>query len=331
MHYAGIDLHRRTIVIAIEGEKGPLGKAKRFLCSEESELVDFFNRHRPFRAVIEASCSYRWLYDLLSPLGDVVLAHPKRLRAIVSGRAKTDKLDAALLAALLRAGLIPTAYVPPERYAMLRELTRSRARLSRDATQVKNELHSLLARANVHLPWKTPFCKGWVRDVSGLDLGGATNAIRDERLRRVAYYRQELAVLDRMMAEVAHQFPETASLLDIRGIGLFTALLIVAEIGDPWRFAEGRQVGTWAGLTPRVSQSGDHCYHGHISRQGSGWLRWALVQVAMKVLPGDPALRNFYTRIRKRSSAKIARVAVARKLASICWVRLTRFHQAQAA
>ena len=133
------------------------------------------------------------------------------------------------------------------------------------------------------------------------------------------------------MAELAHQFPETSALLDIRGVGLFTALLIVAEIGPPQRFAEGRQVGAWARLTLRVSQSGDHCYHGHISRQGSTWLRWALVQVAMKVLPGDPALKNFYTRVRKRSSAKIARVTVARKLASICWVRRMRFQQAQAA
>jgi transposase len=90
-------------------------------------------------------------------------------------------------------------------------------------------------------------------------------------------------------------------------------------------------VGAYAGLTPRVSQSGDHAYYGHITHQGSPWLRWILVQAAIHVVKKDPALRNFYQRIRKRSSAKIARVAVARKLAAICWVRLMAWHRLQAA
>ena len=89
--------------------------------------------------------------------------------------------------------------------------------------------------------------------------------------------------------------------------------------------------GAYAGLTARVRQSGAHAYYGHITRQGSPWLRWILVEAAMKVIRRDPALKAFYTRIRKRSSAKVARVAVARKLATICWVRLRRWHAAQAA
>ena len=331
MHYAGIDLHRHDLVVAIETEKGPLGKPKRFDCYDEDGIVRFFEGLIPFRAVIEASSSYRWLYDLLSPLGEVVLAHPRRLKAIVDGRAKTDKLDAALLAQLLRVGLIPTAYVPPDRYAHLRDLTRARARLVRHQVRAKNELHALLARRNVHLPFKTAFGKRWMARVSRLDLGPVGNALRDELFRRIAHYQAELNRLDAALLEASRSFPEAEVLQEVRGIGLYTALLIVAEIGEPWRFSKGRQVGAYAGLTARVNQSGGHCYHGHITRQGSPWLRWALVQVAMKVMPGDPKLKNLYTRVRKRSSAKIARVAVARKLAGICWLRLMRWHAAQAA
>ena len=326
MHYAGIDLHRQTIVVAIEDQSGPLGKPSRFLCRDTTGIEAFFAGHRPFRAVVEASCSYRWLYDLLSPLGEVVLAHPRRLRAIVDGRAKTDKLDAALLAKLLRADLIPTAYVPPAPYAQLRDLTRARARIVRHQVRAKNELHALLARHNRHAPYKTPFGKRWTRWVGQVDLGPAGAVLRDELLRRIDHYQREIHRLDQALEEVAPLFPQIAALLDIRGIGRYTALLLVAEIGEPWRFADGRQVGAYAGLTARVNQSGGHCYYGHISRQGSCWLRWALVQVAMKVQPGDAKLKAMYTRIRKRSSAHIARVAVARKLASICWLRLMRRH-----
>ena len=93
------------------------------------------------------------------------------------------------------------------------------------------------------------------------------------------------------------------------------------------RFRSARQVGSYAGLTSRVRQSGDHCYRGAITREGSPWLRWILVEAAMKATRKDPPLKNFYQRVRKRSGVKIARVAVARKLAEICWKRLVRWQQ----
>ena len=112
------------------------------------------------------------------------------------------------------------------------------------------------------------------------------------------------------------------ALLDIYGVGLYTALLVVGELGEVDRFRTARQVGSYAGLTTRVRQSGDHCYRGAITREGSPWLRWILVEAAIRVIREDPPLKNFYQRIRKRSGAKKARVAVARKLAEICWKRL---------
>jgi len=140
---------------------------------------------RPFRAVIEASSSYRWLHQLLLPLGEVMLAHPWRLRAITDGRAKTDKLDAALLAKLLGAGLIPEAHIPSRPYAQLRDLTRAMARISWHKTQAKNELHALLIRENIRVPYKVPFRKRWTQFVSRIDLGSAGNIARDEILRRI--------------------------------------------------------------------------------------------------------------------------------------------------
>ena len=80
---------------------------------------------------------------------------------------------------------------------------------------------------------------------------------------------------------------------------------MIAEIGEPWRFRNGRLVGTYARLTPRVSQSGEHCYHGHITNQGSLWLRRILVRVAMHVVRQDPALKNFYQGIRNDRAARL--------------------------
>ena len=330
MYYIGIDLHKQDLVMAVEDERGPVGRPRRLSCRDVEAICAAVERWKPFRAVVEASASYRWLHDLLTPLGEVTLAHPLRLRAIATARAKTDKLDAALLARLLRANLIPASYVPPARYQTLRDLTRSRARLSHNATLAKNQVHALLARANVHSPFKTPFGVRGRRWLAGLDLGLGGNLARDELLRRLEHYGREIATLDTCLEQVAAEFPEAAALDVLHGIGQYTALLIVAEIGEVGRFKNARQVGAYAGLTARVHQSGRTEHRGGISKQGSRWLRWILVQAAMKLMRQDERLSNFYTRVRKRAGRNVARVAAARQLAGICWVRLRAWQRAHA-
>ena len=331
MKYIGIDLHKRELVVAVEDEAGGLDKPRRFLCQDEAAVLSFFEKQRPFKAVIEASSSYRWLYERLHPLGQIVLAHPLRLRAIVAARAKTDKLDAAMLAKLLRLEMIPEAYIPPRKYQELRELARTRAKLGRAATEAKCQLHVLLGRANVHPPFRNCFGVRGRRWLRSCVLGIAANIARDELLLRLEHYERETKGLDVHLAVMAEQFPEHEALTALYGIGVYSALLIVGELGEVSRFGSDRQVGAYAGLTARVHQSGGHDYHGHITRQGSTWLRWVLVQAAMKLVRVDPALRAFYVRIRKRSSKHIARVAAARKLAGICWVRLMRWQHEHAA
>jgi len=331
MHYVGIDLHKRDLVVCVMDDDGATSKPVRMSCRDVPLVREFFENVGPFRAVIEASSSYRWLYDLLSPMGEVILAHPLKLRAIVSARAKTDKLDSAMLAKLLRVELIPAAYVPPAHYQVLRDLTRARARLSCQATATKNELHAQLRRANVHPPFKNVFCKTGRAWLAKLDLPFGGDIVRDELIRRLAHYECEMERLDGRLKPLARSFPEISALVNLHGIAMYSALLIVAEIGEPERFSNPRQVGAYASLTARVRQSGMQDRHGHISKQGSSWLRWILVQAAMKLVRRDVKLRNFYTRIRKRSGAKVARVATARKLAEICWIRLKRWHKEGAA
>jgi len=246
---------------------------------------------------------------------------------MIQRRTKTDKLDAQLLANLLRINQIPLAYIPPEPYQQLRDLTRARARLVRDQAQVKIKLRALLARQNRQAPYRVPFGVRGVAWFRKQDFGPMENLVRDELLARLEHYRRHLTILEEHVQAVQQAFPQVEILLEIHGIGLFTALLIVAELGEVERFRTAKQVGAYAGLTARVHQSGGHCYRGSITRQGSPWLRWILVEAAMKVVREDVALKNFYTRVRKRSSAKIARVATARKLAEICWKRLRRWQQ----
>ena len=331
MWYVGIDLHRRTVVIAMVSDEGKRIRPRHFRCSDTAGILKFVCERWPFRAVIEASSSYRWLYDLLSAHGEVVLAHPLRLRAIWSGRAKTDDLDSMELAKLLRADLIPRSYVPPAEYLALRDLTRARARLVTERTQAVNSLRALLARANIEPRYKKisgPRGRAWL---SGVELDGAADAVRDELIERLVHFEGAIAEMDRRLSEVANRFPEREALTCLYGVGEYSALLIVAELGEPGRFRCAEQVGAYSGLTSRVRQSGEREHRGAISKEGSPWLRWILVEAASKVIRKDEALRRFYDRVRKRAGWRRARVAVARKLAEICWKRLMKWRAERAA
>ncbi len=330
MWYVGIDLHRETIVMAAVNDAGEATKPTTIRCEDTAAIVEAVQQWKRFRAVIEASATYRWLYDLLAPYGTILLAHPLRLRAMVQRRSKTDKLDAQLLANLLRINQIPLAYIPPEPYQQLRDLTRRCARLGRELAEAKIQLRALLARRNRQSPYRTPFGVRGLAWFRGQDFGWIENLVRDELLARLRHFGRQATIIDEHLERMATQFPQREALTDIHGIGLYSALLIVAELGEPERFHAAKQVGAYAGLTCRVHQSGGHCYRGSITRQGSSWLRWILVEAAMKAIRQDAALKNFYTRVRKRSGAKIARVAVARKLAEICWKRLRRWHHEHA-
>lgn len=334
MWHVGIDLHRATVVLAAVNDLGEAVNPVTIPCADGTTIVGTVKALGTFRAVIEATATYRWLYDLLRPYGTVLLAHPTRLRAMIQRRSKTDKLDAQLLANLLRINQIPLAYIPPEPYQQLRDLTRCRARLGRHLAEVKIQLRALLARRNRQSPYRTPFGPRGLRWFRGQDFGPIEGMVRDELLERFRHYAKQMTLFDQRLEEMQPAFPQAEALADIHGIGLYSALLIIAEIGEAERFRTAKQVGAYTGLTSRVHQSGGHCYQGSITRQGSPWLRWVLVQAAMKAVHRDAALKNFYSRIRKRSGAKIARVAAARKLAEICWKRLRRWqreHASQAA
>lgn len=327
MWHVGVDLHRKTVVIAAVHDSGEVRPPVRWDNSQTNEIQQTFRDFGEFRAVVEATATYRWFYKLIEPLGTVLLAHPQHLRAMVQRRSKTDRLDAQLLANLLRINQIPLSYIPPDEYQLLREITRHRARMVRGLSSVKISLRALLARHNMQPLYKYPFGPRGLYWFSKQEFGLVDNGARDELLARFHHYATEISTIEARMKELQPQYPQTEALTELHGFGLYSAMVIIAELGDVNRFRRAKQVAAYAGLTARVHQSGEHCYRGHISKQGSPWLRWILVEAAMKLVHKDVALANFYQRIRKRSSSKIARVATARKLAEICWKRLLRWQR----
>ena len=126
---------------------------------------------------------------------------------------------------------------------------------------------------------------------------------------------------DQQLKALFGQDPRIERLLPIPGIGMTIAATIVAEVWDVSRFQSPDHLCSWAGLTPKEHSSADHVRRGHISKQGSRWLRWVMVEAAIHALR-DPQLREFFNRIACRRGSKIARVAVARRLLTLTYYAL---------
>jgi transposase len=269
-------------------------------------------------AAFEAAYGTSWLVELLEDYGFAPhLVHPSRCKAIASARLKNDKVDAAILGQLLRGDLLPEAWIAPPPARQLRALLRHRAQLVRLRTLLRNRIHAVLADHGHDRPagyWSGPG-QAWL---ASLPLPSVSREIVDDGLGLIAAVEARIDRLDWEIHQRARSDPRVKILTQLPGVGPFTALVILAEIGDVSRFGSARKLASWAGLTPTVRGSDRVAHYGHISKQGSAWLRWVLCEAA-QTAKRSPQFAASFQAIANRRGKKIATTAVARKLLTRAW------------
>jgi transposase len=320
--WVGIDLHRRRSQIAIIDQDGQLTLSKRIPTGRET-FTELLGDPDGTQVALEATYGWEWLAELLEDAGfDVHLAHPLRTRAIAAARVKTDAVDAKTLAHLLRTGLLPEAYIAPPELRDLRDLLRHRATLVHLRTSIKNRVHALLAREGILPEFSDLFGTAGREYLAGLALPDGPRRRLDSLTRLIGDFDGEITDTTSEIDRRAKADERVKLLCQIRGIGPYTAMLIIAEIGEVKRFPTSKHLCQWAGLTPTVRSSDGKARLGHISRQGSTILRWALCEAAQHTPTGGGPLRAQYERIAKRRGSKIARVAIARQILTLCYYGL---------
>src|SRR4249919_890029 len=327
--YVGIDVHRKRSQVAVVAEDGKVQLNKNVVNGSEPMLRLIGGLPAGTPVAFEAAYGWGWLVELLEDYGfEPHLVHPLRCKAIASARLKNDKVDAATLAQLLRADLLPEAWIAPPAVRQLRALLWHRASLVRLGTQQRNRIHAVAADHGYDRSasyWTGPG-RGWLAE---LDLPPASREIVTDCL---AVIDGLAPVIDRIDGELhahAKADPRVKVLTTLPGVGQFTALVMLAEIGDITRFPNARKLASWAGLTPTVRGSDLTVRHGHISKQGSAWLRWVMNQAA-QTAKRSPEFSATYSGIAKRRGKKIATIAVSRKLLTRAWHLLSEMQAAEA-
>jgi transposase len=286
------------------------------------DFEKFFAQLPPHTPIaIEASGTWWWLVDLLEQLGhQPVLSNPKQTKAIAAARLKNDRVDAERLALLLRGDLLPTVWIPPAALREARELVRHRIQLVWLRGVIRNRLQAMLARRNL----QPTSGKSWLtqrgqRELQRLPLTEVPSRIREDCGTLLPALDAQIRRLDAELIARWGTDPRVQRLTTIPGIGPVIAIVLVLELGDIQRFASAKRVASYVGLTPRVRGSAGRVRAGHITKEGNRLLRWVLVLAATQAVRRPGPLRTWFHAVKKRRGKKVARVALARRLAEIVY------------
>jgi len=324
----GCDLHSRyQFIAALDTETGEV--VTRQLEHETGEARAYYaSRSRPALIGIEATGYTQWFERMLAELGhELWIGDPAEIRARAVRRQKTDSRDAEHLLDLLVTDRFPRIWVPSPGERDLRQLLKHRDQLVRMRTSIKNQLHYLAMNQGVCRKRKLWSSSGR-RELESLKLDPWASRRRQELLELLDRVQPQIEGLDAAVEAEALQRPEVVLLMEQRGVGPVTGLAFVLTLGPVARFGNSRQVVSYLGLNPREDSTGGRQRLGHISKQGNSMLRWLLVEAGQSAAQFDPQLRRQYQRLKFRRGSKIAKVALARRLAVRLYWTLRQARQA---
>jgi transposase len=327
-HYIGIDLHRQFIQVSVLTEAGQEQWNGRLDLDAPDEVVGFFSTFpATTEVVMEATLGWMWLADRLEELGLVVhLAHSAGVRAIAESRLKTDRIDARILAQLLRTEFLPEAYLAPADLRNQRMLLRHREGLVRARTSVKNRVHALLARYNIHLKASDIFGQRGMAGLRGLALPAPAQEILQDLLAHLEFVNGQIRQVEGRLEGMLSPEERLGWVRTVPGIGKLTGYFLLAEMGPVERFSRPAKLVSYCGLCPSTRQSAAKVYHGGTAGAGRRYLKWALVEAAHTAVRHDAYFAGVFHRLAQRRGRQKAYVAVAREMAQILW-HLLREHR----
>jgi len=311
----GCDYHPGFQQIAfVDTDTGECGERR---LPHRAEAEQFYSalQGRSVRVGMEASGHARWFERLLRELefelwiGDAAEIRTKRVR-----KQKTDRQDAQLLLRLMIEDRFPRIWVADAENRDLRQLLWHRHRLVQMRTRVMNQLQVVALNEGVRRK-KALWRPAGRSELESLVLAPWARRGRQDLLDLLDQLTPKIHELTRALEEEVEKRPVTRRLMTHPGVGVLTALALELVIGTPERFPCGKQIASYVGLVPAEDSSGDRRRLGHISKQGNALLRFLLVEAAQVTVRTLPQWRSKFFHLAQRRGRKIAKVAMARKLA----------------
>ena len=330
--FAGLDVSLETVNVCIVDEEGNVLLERKVEAEPDTIITVLGDFGRPFKRVgLEAGPTSSWLCSALRSAGyPAICLECRHVKAGLSAmRNKTDRNDARGIAQLVRLGWFRQVFIKSDEAQRVRMLLVNREQLLNKLQDIENSVRGSLRVFGYRIGRVTKRTFE-ARVLELIEETPSLLTITEPMLRVRRTLLEEFAQLDRLARQLARKDPVCRRLMTVPGVGVVVALTYRTGIDVPERFSRSRNVGAHFGLTPRRYSSGQTDYDGHISRCGDQMVRTALYQAAHVLLHHGrwSSLRAWAMRIAKRSSAKAAKVALARKLSVIMhrmWIDGTDF------
>jgi len=313
----GCDYHPGLQQIAfVDTDTGELSEGR---LAHREQAEQFYRklkqRNVAVRVGMESSGHSRWFERLLYELGfELWIGDPAEVRSKRVRKQKTDRQDAQLLLQLMLENRFPRIWVPDAGNRDLRQLLWHRHRLVQMRTRVMNQLHVIPLNEGLRRK-KALWQPAGRKELESIALAPWAGRRRQDLLQLLDQLTPKIQELTCALEVEVEKRAVTRLLMTHPGVGPLTALAYELVIGTPERFHCGKQVASYVGLVPEEKSSGDRRRLGHISKQGNVLLRFLLVEAAQVTVRGQPQWRSKFLHIAMRRGRKIAKVAMARKLA----------------
>ena len=316
--FAGIDYHKKFAVIALGDKDGSLLGIFKIYNDDEEKVRRFFSRFPGLQCAIENCRGKEWFVEILKELHCIVsVSNTYAVKLIAESRCKTDKIDARILMELLAKGFLPTVYQPTAEETALREQLRWRTALMRSRTQYKNRAHAMMDKENKGSAVRSTKSRTKIFDTQ--PLSAHRQEILDGQLEVIEFFEELVRAEDKRFEHLADAHAETIRLQTIPGFGPLCSVAFFAEIGQVSRFKNARKVTGYFGLASRLYSSSDTRRLGPITKQGSGHMRWLLVQAAWHAIRMSPYFLKRFNQIKARRGKGPAIVAIARMLCEVAY------------
>jgi transposase len=325
MQYVGLDWAYRRASWCALGEGGAITGEGVVTADEDGLARLVVTLGTEVSACVEMMSGAVWVRDQLAAAGwSVQVAHARKVRDVAPLACKTDKVDARVLAELCRRDLVPSLWVPPLDERALRERLRRRMHLVRLRASAMNRIFGLLTQWGLRISLDRLRAEDAVQLLTDRGVAETWRRSIAEALAVIDLLDERLAPLEHELRQAAKADARVVLLKTIPGVGNLLGLTLASEIGDVSRFPTPRKLIGYAGLAPRVKQSGERSRTGALSKAGSRTLRWAAVEAAHAAWRPTNPWHQHYSELVKRAGKNPAKSSVARKILTACWHILHR-------
>jgi transposase len=328
--FIGIDYHKRYSVFCVLDAQGEVLERGRIDHLYPEQFIALVGRWPRCRVVFEACMNWHWLLEILEeamPREDIVLANAFKTRIIAEAQIKTDKVDARILADLLRGNLVSSVHLCGKATREIKEVLRQRCFFVRQRTMMRNRIHRLLgAQHGLKLPECSDLfgAKG-MSFLSKLKLPAPAGFLLTQQLALLGDLALRIREDEKALEAMVEASPSLNHVRSIPGMGPILAAVVVSEIDTINRFPSAQKLCGYAGLCPSTSSSGGKTFQGKLLPRCNKWLRWAFVEAAWVAVGCSPYFGDFYRRKRTLGKkANSAILATARRMARITWQLLTQ-------